>query len=193
MKKLLLGFVMFAAIARGQTDRADVALSDVLGPENTFTDRVLGVSLTYPKGWQVLSGFRWGHAFEQNTFRLQPPSFIQAQPSVYYQRYPNNQPPPATNFESYFREIAKNKEASRREGIADYRNEANSFVFKTVNGHPTCSYLATFSSRGRFMTEYFVRVAGQKAYVMFFTMGDAEDVLRIRETIDRMAATVEVP
>lgn len=55
------------------------------------------------------------------------------------------------------------------------------------------SYTATFTRYGRPMMEYFVRVAGEKVYVMFFTVGSPEDINAIRADIDRMAESIRIP
>jgi hypothetical protein len=190
MKKLFVGLfaLAFCVVARTQ----QVALTDVLGPDNLFHDAVVGVSLKYPAGWEVLGGMRWGAHGEQNTFRLKPLWPSEAMPSIYYQPFPATEPRPL-NYDVWFREGARLKEASRAQGASDYRNVPGSFVIKTVAGHPTCRYLAHYTTAGRPMAEYIVRVAGEKSYVMFFTMGPVADVEAVCDDIDRMAASVQVP
>jgi hypothetical protein len=190
MRKLLLiiGILALCALGRSQ----DVPLKDVLGPNNSFNDPVFGVSLTYPAGWEVVGGFRWGKNNGENTFRFRPLWPSEATPSLYYQRFTADSPRPA-DINVWFRESAKKKEESRAGGGSDYQNVPESFVFKTVGGLPSFSYLATFTAGNKQMAEYFVRVAGQQAYVMFFTQGTRGEIDIIRPDIDRMAATVRVP
>jgi hypothetical protein len=190
MKRLLFITAITALCTPGRSQ--DVPLKDVLGPNNSFNDSVFGVSLTYPAGWELVGGFRWGTNNGENTFRFRPLWPSEVIPSMYYQRFSATNPRPA-DINVWFRESARKKEESRSEGGGDYRNVPESFVFKNVGELPSFSYLATFTAGNRKMAEYFVRVAGQKAYVMFFTQGALEDINAIRRDIDGMAATVRVP
>lgn len=191
MRKLL--FLLAATTLSAPGWAQNVPLSEVLRPNNTFSDSVHGISLTYPAGWEVLGGFRWGKNNGENTFRFQPLWPSEAIPSLYYQRFHPDNPRP-TDINAWFRESSQKKEASRAQGGGDYRNVPESFVFKkTSGGLASFSYLATFTAGEKPMAEYFVRVAGQEGYVMFFTQGPREDVEAIRGEIDRMADTVRVP
>jgi hypothetical protein len=190
MKKTLLTLAVFALCAIGRSQ--EVSLNEVLGPNNTFSDALYDVSFTYPPGWEVLGGSRWGKNNGENTFRFRPVWPSEAHPSVYYQRFSSENPRPA-NINQWFAESARKKEESRLAGIPDYRNVAQSLVFKKAGTLPSFSYLATYTMAGKPMAEYFVRVAGQQGYVMFFTMGRPEDITAIRAEIDRMAETVRVP
>jgi hypothetical protein len=190
MKKIFIGIFALTLCLSGRSQQ--VALTDVLGPDNLFHDAVFGVSLKYPAGWEVMRGLRWGDQGAQNTFWLKPLWPSEATPAIYYQQFPDTEPRPI-NYDGWFREGARLKEASRAQGAHDYRNVPESFVIKTVAGHPTCRYLARYTTAGRPMAEYIVRVAGEKTYVMFFTMGPVEDVEAARADIDRMAASVQVP
>ena len=164
-------------IGHGQTDTKPVLLKDVLGSNNTFKDPVMSVSLTYPAGWQVISGFRW-------------PS--EASPSMYYQGFRPDSPRPA-DVNAWLLEAARKKEASRQGAGNDYRNDPATLMLRNFGDRRGMSYVATFTSGGRPMAEYNVRVVGEKAYVMFFTFGPLEDVLNVRREIDQMAETVSVP
>lgn len=168
-------------------------MKDVLGPNNTFKDPVVGVSLTYPSGWEMIGGTRWGPDYRENTFRFRPVWPSEAHPSLYYQSFRADNPRPA-DVNAWLREAAQKKEASRQTGVPDYRNVSDSVSLRTIAGRPGLSYVATFTDgRNRKMAEYNLRIVGEKAYVMFFTMGPAEDIFAIRSEIDRMAETVQVP
>ena len=176
---------------RGQ-DSKPVNLSDVLGPKNTFNDPVMGVSLTYPAGWEVTGGTRWGIDYRENTFRFRPLWPLQSNPSLYYQGFRPDSPRPS-NVTAWLLEGAKKKESSRQQSVGDYSNDPQSVTVRTFGGRPGLSYLATFTQNGRKMGEYNVRVVGEKAYVMFFTFGPIDDILSIRTEIDQMAESVQVP
>ena len=190
MKKLLFTFAAFALCSLARSQAVD--LKDFLGPNNSFHDPVFGIALTYPAGWEVVGGGRWGKDNGENTFRFQPIWPSPARPSLYYQRFSATSPRPS-DFEAWFRESARKKEESRAQGVKDYRNMPETFSFKTIAGQPSGSYLATFTLGGHQMVEHFVRVAGPTAYVMFFTQGPAEEVAAIRAEIERMAETVRIP
>ena len=192
MKTIIL-YVLAAAVcaaSRGQ-DTKPVPLKDVLGPNNTFNDPIMGVSLTYPAGWEVVSGMRWGPDLRENTFRFRPLWPSEASPSMYYQGFRPDSPRP-TDVSAWLREAARKKEESRQGGGTEYRNDPKTLTLRTFGGRPGMSYIATFGGN-RPMAEYNVRVVGEKAYVMFFTFGPLEDIMAIRREIDQMAETVSVP
>lgn len=189
---LLVLALSLCAAGHGQNDSKPVPLSDVLGPHNTFSDPVMNVSLTYPAGWEVTGGIRWGLDYRENTFRFQPLWPSESSPSLYYQGFRPDSPRPA-DIKAWLLESARKKEASRQGAGSDYRNDPETIAIRTFNGRAGLSYLATFTSGNRRMAEYNVRVVGEKAYVMFFTFGPLEDVLSLRQDIDQMAQTVNVP
>ena len=193
MKTLFLLVLSFGLCAASRSqDNKPVELKDVLGPRNSFNDPVMGVSLTYPAGWEVIGGMRWGPDLRENTFRFRPLWPSETNPSMYYQGFRPDNPRP-TDVNAWLLEAAKKKEASRQGGGSDYRNDPQTLTLRTIAGRPGLSYIATFGSGSRKMAEYNVRVVGEKAYVMFFTFGPLEDVLAIRGEIDQMAETVRVP
>src|SRR5688572_7724774 len=184
MNKLPFVIAMLALCAIGHSQQQEVPLTEILGPNHSFNDSAFGVSLTYPAGWEVLGGMRWGKSNGENTFRFRPLWPSEAMPSVYYQRFsPENPRPP--DIDAWFRESSRKKEEGRASGVPDYRNVPESFVFrKNAAGLSTFSYLATFSMRNQPMAEYFVRIAGQQAYVMFFTQGTLAEIEAVRAEID---------
>ena len=193
MKTILLPLTLVALCAIGRSqDNVNVDMQDVLGPNNTFHDRVVGVSFTYPAGWKVLGGFRWGIDHRENTFRFRAIWPSEASPSLYYQAFRPDSPRPA-DVRAWLLEAARRKEESRQGGTSNYRNDPDTLVVRTFAGRPGMSYLATFGAGERTLAEYNLRIVGEKAYVMFFTMGPLEDVLAIRREIDQMAETVNVP
>jgi hypothetical protein len=193
MKTLLFVTLSLAlcTVARSQ-DQQNVDLTQILGANNSFHDSVMGVSLTYPAGWEVTGGMRWGTDFRENTFRFRPISPLRASPSLYYQGFRPDSPRPS-DISAWLLEAAKKKEASRQLNAPDYRNDPKMMVVRDIAGKPGLAYLALFTLGNQQMAEYNVRVVGQKAYVMFFTMGPVGDVLAVRDDIDRMAETVQVP
>lgn len=193
MKTLFLLVLTLGLCAASRSeDNKPVDLKDVLGPKNSFNDPVMGVSLTYPAGWEVIGGIRWGTDFRENTFRFRPLWPSETNPSMYYQGFRPDNPRP-TDVNAWLLEAASKKEASRQGGGSDYRNDPQTLTLRTIAGRPGLSYIATFGSGNRKMAEYNVRVVGEKAYVMFFTFGPLEDVLAVRGEIDQMAETVRVP
>ena len=193
MKTLFLLVLIFGLCAASRSqDNKPVELKDVLGPRNSFNDPVMGVSLTYPAGWEVIGGMRWGPDLRENTFRFRPLWPSETNTSMYYQGFRPDNPRP-TDVNAWLLEAARKKEASRQGGGADYRNDPQTLTLRTIAGRPGLSYIATFGSGDRKMAEYNVRIVGEKAYLMFFTFGPLEDVLAIRGEIDQMAETVRVP
>jgi hypothetical protein len=193
MKSVFAAMVVLGICASARLQaNISVAPSEVTGPNNTFRDSVMGISLTYPAGWEMLGGARWGPDNRENTFRFRPLWPSEAGPSLYYQGFRPDSPRP-TDVSAWLREAARKKEESRKAGMSDYRNEPETLAIRTIAGRPGMSYVATFTSGGRKIAEYNLRIVGDKAYVMFFTMGPLEDVLALRSEIDKMAETVQVP
>jgi hypothetical protein len=170
-----------------------MSLSEVLQPNNQFHDALFGVSATFPQGWTVRSARRWGSNNRENTVFLAPAVPSTATPSMYYQNYPSGGPEPGMS-EAWLLKVAQTKEDSRSgEGVNDYKNVPSSFAFKQIDGRPSLSYYAVFTAGNEVMTEHFIRILGQKGYVMFFTRGRLEDVQTILPQLEQMAATVRVP
>jgi hypothetical protein len=167
-------------------------IAQMLQPGNKFEDVLLGVSATFPEGWSVRQAIRWGDNNRQITVFLAPAEG-QAIPSMYYQDYPNGAPPPGES-EAMLREMAQKKEESRSaNGANDYKNDPDSFVFREINGRPTLSYFATYTRGNDVQAEYFMRILGQKSYVMFFVRGPAKDVQAVIPQVYQMGGTVKVP
>lgn len=169
-----------------------LSLAAVLGPNRLYHDDLFGVSMTFPEGWTVRAASRWGTDNEQNTVWFQPPAGNRAQPSMYYQKYPNGAPA-MDNAEAMLREMAQQKEASRQQSVSDYQNDPDSFVFRTVDGHPALSYFATYSQAGQQRAEYFMRILGPTGYVMFFVRGSVNDVQSLIPSVYQAGSTVRPP
>ncbi len=181
------------AAKAGATPAQKMSLLEVLGPNNAFHDAQYGVSATYPEGWAVRQAIRWGPNNRENTVFFTPPAGSMAIPSMYYQMYPNGAPDPG-NAEAMLREQAQLKEVSRSEnGVNDYKNDPDSFVFREIDGHPSLSYFATFTQGDQVQAEYFTRILGDNGYVMFFTRGPAKDVQALIPAVSQMAGTVKPP
>jgi hypothetical protein len=193
MKSSLLIAIAVALCSLGWSQ--PMPMKDVFGPNNSFNDASYGVSVSYPQGWMVRDALRWGNSNEQNTVFFAPPPPSAATPSMYYQMFsPTMLKPEPGKIEGYLRDIAVSKEGSRiRAGLSDYKNVPESFAFKQIAGRPAASYFAVYTLRGQMMEEYFIRIVGEKGYVMFFVQGPAEDVSAIHTAVDRMAETVKVP
>ena len=188
----VLAALVAVSIASAQQSAIRVQAGEVVAANNVFRDSVTGVSLTYPAGWEVLDGIRWGPENRENTFRFRPLWPSETSPSLYYQPFRPDNPRPA-DVNAWLLENARKKEASRQSGGGDYRNDPDSVRLRTFNGKPGLSYVATFTTRDQKMAEYNLRVVGEKYYVMFFTFGAIDDVLAVRAEIDRMAESVQVP
>jgi len=193
MKSSLLIAIAVALCSLGRSQ--PMPLKEVLGPNNLFNDASYGVSVSYPQGWVVRGAQRWGKNNGENTVFFAPPAPSNARPSMYYQMFSPTMPKPEPGkIEVYLRDIAESKERSRiGAGLSDYKNVPESLEIKQIAGRPGVSYFAVYTLGGQTMEEYFIRIVGEKGYVMFFVQGPAADVSSIRATVDRMAETVQVP
>jgi hypothetical protein len=170
-----------------------MSLAEVLGPDNVFHDGLTGVSVKFPEDWVVRDAIRWGQDHRENTVFFNLPEGTAAVPSMYYQPYPNGAPAPG-EAEAMLRSQAEQKEASRSDnGSNDYKNDPDSFVFRTIDGHPTLSYFATYTRGDAVQAEYFTRILGDNGYVMFFVRGPAKDVQALIPAVSQMSTTVKPP
>ena len=176
-----------------------MSLSEVLQPNSLFSDAVFGVAVTYPVGWSVQGARRWDDNNHENTVLFAPPATSHAVPSMYYKLYtvgapPPDGPPALDATEAFFRATAQTKEKLRTSnGLTDYKNVPESFEFTQIGGHPAMTYFAAFTQGNQVMTEHFIRILGQKGFVMFFTSGTLDDVKALMPQLHQMAATVQVP
>ncbi len=170
-----------------------LSLAQVLGPNNLYYDAVTGVSMTYPPGWTVRNAVRWGDRNRENTVMFSAAEATAFRPSMYYNMYADGAPP-AVATEDFLRTSAQKKEQQRlASGVTDYKNDPDSFVFREIEGRPSLSYFATFTKNDQVMAEYFMRIVGQKGYVMFFVQGPAAEVQKHIPTVHQMGGTVRVP
>lgn len=75
----------------------------------------------------------------------------------------------------------------------DYTNVRDTYVFREINDRPSLSYSAKYTHGNIVMAEYFMRILGQKGYVMFFVRGEANAIKAQIPTIPQMGMTVRVP
>jgi hypothetical protein len=119
---------------------------------------------------------------------------LTSRPSLYYQPTSNFDRPAPGAEAAHFHYTAGTKAAQRvNNGLKDYRNLADTFTLKTINGRPAFSYVATFTMQGVPHYEYFVRILGTDLIAMFFVQGPVEELETVRREIDQMAATVQLP
>jgi hypothetical protein len=191
MKKSVVTILLVAASAAwGQS----IPVAELVGPNNLLRDPVYGVSLTFPAGWEVRGGARWGKNNKENTIALKPIWPLESVPSVYYQPRSNFEAPEPGREEAHFRHTAATKAQQRISGgLTDYRNLEDTFTFTLINGRPAFRYVAKFTRNGKPHFEYFTRVLGDELMVMFFVQGPWEELDAIRQACDQMSATVQVP
>jgi hypothetical protein len=171
----------------------EIPLKKITAPNNEVSDAEYGVSLTYPTGWNVTRGVRWGQNNEKTTIVLQRTR--QALPLVnfFYQKFGGEaQRPP--EIKDWFRSSFQEKQAAKQKELTNYQNDPGSLTYgATASGLPKCSYTATFTRGSRRLVEYYVRVAGEKTYVMFLTEGTRAEIEAMRADIDQMADTLRLP
>lgn len=174
-----------------------MSANDVVLPGNRIYDAKFGLAATYPENWTVRDvALRWGVNEGENTIFFGLPDASQATSSMYYRKYTDGPAFSMVNPEATLRDMAQQKEVSRiADGRKDYRNDGDSFVFRTIDGNPSLSYFATYShpKTGELHAEYFLRVLGPSGYVMFFNYGPVKDVQAVIPTVFQMAGTVKPP
>ena len=171
----------------------DIPLKKLKAPNNAVSDAEYGVSLTYPSGWNVVRAFRWGDSNEKTTIGLQRTRSTVANVSLFYQKFGREaQRPP--EIKDWFRSSFHEKQAAKQKELSNYQNDPGSLTYgTTAGGLPKCSYTATFTRGSARLVEYYVRVAGEKTYVMFLTQGTRSEIEAMRADIDQMADTLRLP
>jgi hypothetical protein len=174
-----------------------LSVNDVVLPGNRISDPEIGLAATYPENWTVRDvALRWGVNEGENTIFFGLPDGMQGTSSMYYRKYTDGPAFSMANPEATLRDMAQQKEVSRiADGRKDYRNDPDSFVFRTIDGNPSLSYFATYTqpNTGEVHAEYFLRILGPGGYVMFFNYGPAKDIQALIPTVFQMAGTVKPP
>jgi hypothetical protein len=171
-----------------------IPLDQVLQPNRGYRDAKFGLTLTYPEGWTVHEAIRWGVNGGENTVFFKPAENSQMASSVYYRSYADGPQFDRTNPEATLRDMARQKQESRSgNGTNDYKNDPESFVFRTIDGHPSLSYFATYTQGDQIHAEYFLRVLGEKGYVMSFTRGPVKEVQAAIPAVFQMGGTIKPP
>lgn len=190
----LPAFVAVLCISAIAVDaQIEIPLRKIKAPNNAVSDAEYGVSMTYPVGWDVTKGVRWGQNNEKTTIVLQRPRPQAALINFFYQKFGGEtQRPP--EIKDWFRSSFHEKQAAKQKELPNYRNDPASLSYgTTAGGLPKCSYTATFTKGSRRLTEYYVRVAGETTYVMFLTQGTPSEIEAMRADIDQMADTLRLP
>ena len=171
----------------------DIPLRKIKAPNNTVNDGEYGVSMTYPTGWSVVRGFRWGQNNEKTTIVLRRTQPAFAAVNFFYQKFgAESQRPP--EIKDWFRSSFHEKQAAKQKELPNYQNDPDSLTYgTTAGGLPKCSYMATFTKGSGRLVEYYVRVAGEKTYVMFLTQGTRSEIEAMHADIDQMADTLRLP
>jgi hypothetical protein len=189
MKRCLLLFAVFSICAPLQSQ--SIPLGEIIGEDRSIRDPLYGVSARYPTGWSVRGVTRWGD--RETTIYFGAPALSNAFPTLYYRIYSNPLPLPS-DVEASLRDEAQRKEEQRiTGGLADYANVVNSFVFKTVGGHPALSYSARFSGGGTTQVEYFVRVLSASGVALFFLRSTVDEFEGLRPGFDAMIESLRLP
>lgn len=174
-----------------------MTLKDVVLPDNVISDPAIGLIAKYPEGWNVRNvSLRWGVNEGENTIFFALPEGLKATSSLYYRKYSDGPPFDMANPEATLRDMAGQKEISRiADGRTDYRNDPNSFVFRTIDGNPSLSYFATYTNaaNGEVHAEYFLRILGPTGYVMSFNYGPVKDVQALIPIVFQIAGSVKPP
>jgi hypothetical protein len=141
----------------------------------------------------VVRGFRWGQNNEKTTIVLQRSRPTSVAVSFFYQKFGGEaQRPP--EIKDWFRSSFHEKQAAKQKELSNYQNDPGSLTYgTTASGLPKCSYMATFTKGSARLVEYYVRVAGEKTYVMFLTAGTRSEIEAMRGDIDQMADTLRLP
>lgn len=186
----LVASLFLSSFAAGA--QVDSLLEKINAPNNTVNDREYGVSMTYPAGWSVQHGTRWGKNNDKTTIllmRTRPGGGV----SFFYQKF-DAESPRSPVIRDWFLSSFQNKEAAKKKDFRDYRNDPSSVTYgSTAGGLPMCSYMATFTKGSNHRTEYYVRVAGETTFVMFVAEGTRAEIDAWRAEIDQMARTVRLP
>jgi hypothetical protein len=185
-----LGRPSLAALRSVSRSATTNFIKELTGPDNTLWDQKLKISATMPAGWTIGSGQRSDEVLSLD-FRL--PGSAKARAALYARINPPSAPNPGDDPETFLRADAAKKATERILRFPDYVNRADSFVFRTINGQPTLSWTADYTSDGTRHSEFLVRVLGPKSVALFFLSGPTGEVAAAQAAFDGMAKTVLLP
>jgi hypothetical protein len=189
MKRFVLAMAAIAACP--PTGAQSIPLGEIVEGDHALRDSLYGVTARFPNGWTVRGVTRWGD--KETTIYLGVPRLPDSFPTLYYRIF---SPPTLAigDAETFLRNEARTR-AERRvaNGLADYANDPDSFVFKTIGGHAAMCHVARYSAGGRTICEYFVRVLSEKGVAQFLLRAHADDFAALRGEFDDMAESVRLP
>jgi hypothetical protein len=81
----------------------------------------------------------------------------------------------------------------KQEGIADYKNQPESFVFWEVGGHAALSWSADYTLSGQKWTEYLTAALSENCLALFFLKAPADQVALVRPKYEQMIKTLRMP
>lgn len=187
MKRCILAF---AAILLGLPLRSQsIPLGEIVGRDHAIRDPLYGWSARYPRDWAVHGVTRWGN--RETTIYLGTPAVPGAYSIIYYRSHATAQPAPA-NAQGALRDEARRHAARRTSnGLAGYTPQPESFVFRTIGGHPALSFIAHFTAgSGRTICEYVIRVASDRGVAQFELRVPLAQFEAVRADFEAMAETL---
>jgi hypothetical protein len=134
---------------------------------------------------------RWGE--RETTIYLGVPILANSFPTLYYRMFARPEPV-AASAETLLRDDAAQRAIRRvNGGLGDYVNVPESFVFKTIGGHPALSYMARYSGGGKTMCECFVRVLSDKGIAQCVLRAPLDEMDAVRADFEGLVDSLRLP
>ena len=170
-----------------------ISIDEISGPDNSILDGQFGVSCRYPAGWIIRGAARWGD--QATTIFFGAPEAGQAAPNLYYRKFHAPLLNPSGGAESWLRDEARRKVDQRvkQEGIADYKNRPESFVFREIGGHAALSWSADYTRSGEKWAEYLTAVLSENGLALFFLQAPADQIALIMPKYEEMINALQMP
>jgi hypothetical protein len=194
MKRIILlsSVVLLGTPLRSQP----IPIDEISGPDNSIADSKYGVTTRYPTGWIIRGAARWGdHENPATTIYFGATESAQASPNLYYRKFPAPLLNPTGGAESWLRDEARKKVDQRvkQEGIVDYLNRPESFVFREVGGHGALSWSAEFTRSGEKWSEYLTAILSENGLALFFLQAPADQIGLVRPRYEQMIEAFKMP
>jgi hypothetical protein len=184
-----------------------IALSEILGPDNSVLDPQTGLRAVCPPGWEVSKATRFEEDFSRSdkhslyvNFKGSDRQMTLAQISVHFDQ-PKNLA--GKEIEAWLRNWADTSHLERRKdsrvsmGLTGYRNRPGTFMARSIAGRPALSWEGEGNHRGTDVIEYVTAIYWESGWCearCYVRRGASpEEAAKIRVGYNSLVESVRLP
>jgi hypothetical protein len=185
--------------------QSDIPLEEIIGKNNSITDRTLGFAAIVPTGLSVNSAVRRGDG--SVLLNLKCSAATGASVVVIYRAtlpwkgegseqqdgVLGPRPPASTEIVAWLKGLAERMALNKAKTRTGYTNDHASFRSHVIGGHPALSWTGQFDRDERKRFERHTMIYGGATWALVQLYGDATDMDAASATIDRFVETVRFP